>query len=178
MSSFKVLDQPLPDLYVCSMPFYPDSRGDFIKTYNLNSFSKLGLDFIPAECFYTHSAKNVLRGMHYQINSAAHSKLVHCISGAILDVVVCINPSLPHFKCVWSSRLDSAHPVCIFIGKDYAHGFLSLDDHTLVNYMTSTVHDPCLDKGVHWNSIDYSWPIDFPITSQRDTLHPSISLVK
>ena len=66
----------------------------------------------------------------------------------------------------------------IIIGKGYAHGFLALQEHSQIIYATTTVHQPSLDSGVLWSSIDYEWPTLNPILSQRDMSHRSIESLK
>jgi len=67
---------------------FVDDRGSFVKTYNINAYKALGIAFSSAEEFFSTSGKNVLRGMHFQLPPHAHDKLVYCIAGRVLDVVV------------------------------------------------------------------------------------------
>jgi dTDP-4-dehydrorhamnose 3,5-epimerase len=113
--------------------------------------------------------------MHFQVDEAAHEKLVYCVCGHVLDVVVDIRPDSPSFNKPAFVHLRADDSFALFVGKGYAHGFLSLKDDSLMIYQTSTVYNPALDKGVLWSSIDFDWPISSPILSARDLSHPSIS---
>ena len=75
-------------------------------------------------------------------------------------------------------ELDKNSNEAIFIPKGFAHGFLSLEDNTLLQYLSDKTHYPQDDKGVLWKSIKFNWPIENPILSSRDSSHPDIGLKK
>ena len=167
--------QLLPEVYLLNYPRFSDDRGFLEKYYNSEYFSSLGFNFLPKECFLSESRVGALRGMHYQTGKSAHEKLVTCIRGRVLDVVVDIRPESPFFNRPVSFELTDKKQVSIFVGKGYAHGFLALEDNCLLLYHTSTVYSPSFDAGVLWSSIDFSWPNTNPILSNRDRFHKSIS---
>ena len=142
------------------------------------AFKNIGLKFNPKEHFFTTSKKNVLRGMHIQVGNSSHEKLIYCSFGSFLDVVVDVRKDSEHFNKPFSIELSEQSPKLIFIGKGYAHGFLSKTKISSIHYLTSTIHNPTEDKGVLWNSIDFNWKIKSPILSKRDLKHPSINEIK
>lgn len=77
---------------------YPDHRGDFTKLFYVEALQAQGIDFKPAESFLTRSKADVLRGMHFQVGEAAHAKLVLCIKGRVLDVVVDARADSPYYN--------------------------------------------------------------------------------
>ena len=170
----KIIDEILPEVFLISLKNSNDLRGKFVKTYNSKEVKDLDLDFIPKESYISTSSLNVLRGMHYQIREYSYKKIVTCFKGKVLDVIVDVRPDSINFNKPVSYFLSEEKPEAIFIGKGYAHGFLSLTDSTIMSYMTSTVHAPKFDCGVLWSSIDFNWPIEKPIISERDLLHPVI----
>ena len=170
----KIKDEILPGVFVISLKNSIDQRGIFVKTYNAKDIENLDLNFFPKESYITSSSLNVLRGMHYQIGEYSHEKLVTCYKGKVLDVIVDVRPSSLNFNKPVSYYLSEDEPEAIFIGKGYAHGFLSLCEGAIMSYMTSTVYAPKYDCGVLWSSIDFNWPLKKPIISERDTLHPII----
>lgn len=176
MTSFSVVDRPLPGVVVLECPHFTDHRGSFTKLFNADAFQAQGIDFSAAESFFTYSKTNVLRGMHYQAGKAAHDKLVCCLAGSVLDVVVDICPSSPTFNKPFSIQLTEGCTQALLIGKGYAHGFLALEDNSCMLYYTSTVHSPDQDCGVLWSSIDFEWPLRDPLISGRDRFHPHILL--
>lgn len=174
MADLRVRSQPLPGVYVLDCPYFPDQRGDFTKLFHAEALHANGIAFTPAESFLTRSKAGVLRGMHFQVGEAAHDKLVTCIKGQVLDVVVDVRPESPHFNKPFAVDIsDSSHTV-LLIGKGYAHGFLTLAADSWMLYLTSTVHCPSLDRGILWSSIAFDWPIDEPTLSHRDASHPHL----
>lgn len=169
-----LLDTPLRGVKLIRFPFSTDERGVFIKPYNQKTLHSINMDFHVAEYFITRSSSGVLRGMHYQVGKSAHTKLVTCINGRILDVVVDVRPESPDFNRPYSIELTPSSGFSIYIDKGYAHGFYTLEDNSWVSYLTSTGHCPDDDKGVLWSSIDFNWPTQTPRLSKRDYCHPRI----
>ena len=172
MADLRVRSQPLPGVYVLDCPYFPDQRGDFTKLFHIDALSKQGIAFTPAESFLTRSKADVLRGMHFQVGEAAHVKLVTCIKGQVLDVVVDVRPESINFNKPFAIEISESNNTALLIGKGYAHGFLTLAEDSWMLYTTSTIHCPSLDRGVLWSSIAFDWPIAKPLISERDGLHP------
>ena len=174
MTDLIIRSQPIPGVYVLDCPHFPDHRGDFTKLFHAEALLAQGIAFTPAESFLTRSKADVLRGMHFQVGEAAHDKLVTCIKGRVLDVVVDVRPDSPHFNQPFSIELTDTGNTALLIGKGYAHGFFTLDDDSWMLYFASTVHCPSMDRGVLWSSIAFDWPIIGPKLSDRDAGHPRI----
>ena len=174
MADLLICDQPLPGVFVLDCPHFTDHRGDFTKLFHAEALLAQGIAFTPAESFLTRSNADVLRGMHFQVDEAAHDKLVTCIKGQVLDVVVDVRPDSPNFNQPFSIKLTDTSNTSLLIGKGYAHGFFTLDDDSWMLYSTSTVHCTSLDRGVLWSSIAFDWPSEQPVLSARDARHPSI----
>lgn len=170
----EIIKEPLKGVKILKLNKFIDSRGTFLKTYNKNFFNSQNFDFLPEEQYITSSRKNVLRGMHFQTKYSAHKKLVTCIKGSVLDVVVDIRKDSPNFNKPFGIEISNDNSLALLIDEGFAHGFLSLDDESLMIYMTSTVYCPENDKGILWNSIDFHWPVKDPLISERDKKHPSI----
>ena len=145
-----------------------DQRGTFTKTFHKKDFKRLGLNSDWTEDYYTYSKKSVIRGMHIQLPSSDHFKLVHCLYGEVLDVLLDLRPSSPSFGKTHSLKLSSKKKNGIYISKGIAHGFLSLTEKSLLTYKVSSAHSPKHDTGVSWNSFGFEWPVKNPIISDRD----------
>ena len=174
MPDLLIRDQPLPGVYVLANSHILDHRGEFTKLFHADALGRQGIDFTPAESFLSRSKSGVLRGMHFQVGDAAHDKIVTCIKGRVLDVVVDIRSQSPHFNQPFALELSEKSNTSLLIGKGYAHGFYTLDDDSWMLYSTTTIHCAALDRGVLWSSIDFDWPSDHPVLSVRDARHPSI----
>lgn len=174
MADLRVSDQPLPGVFLLECPQSNDQRGDLTKFFHRDALLSQGIVFTPAESFLTRSKAGVLRGMHFQVGIAAYDKLVSCIKGRVLDVVVDVRPESPHFNKPFAIELSEVSPTALLIGKGYAHGFFTLHDDSWLLYSTTTVHCPALDRGVLWRSIAFDWPCQDPLLSERDRQHPSI----
>jgi dTDP-4-dehydrorhamnose 3,5-epimerase len=113
--------------------------------------------------------------MHLQSPPAAHDKLIYCVVGSVLDVVVDLRTSSPTTGRVFACELSGANRDMLFIPAGFAHGFLSLEDNSVLVYQTSSVHAPAHDVGILWDSIDFTWPVVNPIISTRDRQLPPLA---
>ena len=153
---------------------FQDARGSFVKTFHREFFRDHGLDFEPREEFFSTSAKDVLRGMHFQLPPTAHAKLVYCITGCVLDVVLDLRKNSATFGRCYARELNDRNREILFIPIGFAHGFLALSDGATMVYQTSTIHSPAHDTGIVWNSFGFDWPVANPIVSERDQKLPAL----
>ena len=174
-SRIEVIGRPLPDLYIIKLQASEDKRGGFTKIFNSETFKDKIIEFEPREIFYSTSARNVLRGMHFQKDDGALMKLVTCVRGRAIDVVVDYRKNSDYFNKPFSIELSGSKKIAILIGKQYAHGFYSLEDDTILEYITDKEYQHENDSGVLWSSISYDWPSTSPILSNRDKLHKPIA---
>ena len=166
---------PIEGLCVYHPKVVSDERGAFVKTYHRPSFANEGFEFDAQEEFYSTSARGVIRGMHFQIPDRAHAKTVTCLHGSILDVVLDLRRDAPTYGKHWSIVLSASKPVVLHIPVGFAHGFLSLEDESLVYYRCTTPHSPEHDRGIRWDSFGFEWPVADPILSERDHAFPSFT---
>ena len=169
----KALPTGFDGLFVLQPKITEDRRGCFVKTYHDGLFQELGIPFAPREQFFSVSARDVLRGMHFQLSPMAHSKLVYCIAGRVLDVVLDLRRACASHGQAFARELSAAHREMLFIPAGFAHGFLALEDGSTMVYQTSTVHSPPHDSGILWNSFGFRWPVSHPILSERDGRFPA-----
>jgi len=148
-----------------------DDRGSLTKLYHKSSFLSQGVDLTFKEQFITVSHKNVLRGMHFQLPPYENSKLISCLSGSVLDVIVDLRVNSPTFLKYDSFKLIGLDKLTLFIPNGIAHGFISLEDSSAMLYSTTCEYDAIYDKGLLWNSFGFDWPCQEPILSLRDSNH-------
>lgn len=151
-----------------------DVRGDFVKTYHAPTFAEFGLGDGFAEHYHSTSRKGVIRGMHFQTPPHHHDKLVVCTMGRVLDVVVDLRKGSSTFRGLVSRELNGAECTGLVIPKGCAHGFLSLTDDATLHYYVTTPYAADHDSGVRFDSIGFEWPVDDPLTSERDRGFPSL----
>jgi dTDP-4-dehydrorhamnose 3,5-epimerase len=146
-----------------------DHRGCFVKTFQLSEYESAFKDLNFVEEYYSISQKNVIRGMHFQEPPFEHSKLVYCVCGKVVDVVLDLRVDSPTFKQFEIFDLSSENANMLFITKGIAHGFLSLCDQTVMMYKVTSEYNSQADMGILWNSFGFEWPVTQPILSIRDT---------
>jgi dTDP-4-dehydrorhamnose 3,5-epimerase len=170
----ELIPTSLPGCFEIRPFFARDKRGTFVKTFHAERFAEAGLPVEWREEFCSSSRKGVIRGMHFQTPPHDHEKLVYCIQGLVLDVVVDLRRTSPTFGRHVAVRLDAARGHGVMIPKGMAHGFLALTDDVLMTYKVTTVHAPAHDAGIHWDSFGMDWGIEQPIVSARDSAHPTL----
>lgn len=158
----------LRGLQIYTPKLFKDHRGLFLKTFHVELFAEAGIQFELKEEFFSVSKKNVLRGMHFQKPPAGHAKMVTCLVGSVLDVVVDLRKEENTYGQFWTGELSAENGQVLYIPEGMAHGFLTLSDEALVHYKTSSMYDSQSDTGIRWDSLGFDWPVANPIVSQRD----------
>lgn len=170
----KVKKTKLPGVFEIESFLHSDSRGRFVKTFNSEIFKEKKLNSDFKESFYSVSQKNVIRGMHFQTPPFDHEKLVYVLSGEIVDVVVDVRKESPTYGQYIALDLSEDNCKSIYIGKGFAHGFLTKSKTAIVHYMTTSVYSKYHDSGIKWNSFGYEWDVSNPIVSDRDVQFDSL----
>lgn len=165
--------EPLPGTLLLKPKVFEDHRGDFVKTFQDEAFRELGIQFRATEEFFSTSRKGVLRGMHFQVPPRDHAKLVYCVRGRVLDVLLDLRKSSPSYGRSIGIELSRGNHLQFLIPAGLAHGFLALDDDSVMIYKTTASHSPAHDAGVRWDSFGFDWGSDRPITSSRDDSFPA-----
>jgi dTDP-4-dehydrorhamnose 3,5-epimerase len=171
----KIRKTNIEGLFVIDLFHAEDNRGGFVKTFHKESFEKMGLNTDFQESFYSINNKDVIRGMHFQTPPHDHDKLVYCTNGSLIDVILDIRKDSPTYGKFASIELSGDNYRALYIPKGMAHGFESLEDHTMMTYLTSTMHQPSHDKGIRYNSFGKEWGSDQPIINDRDLSWPSLA---
>lgn len=169
---FKILD--INGLVLIEPRVFFDERGFFMESYKESDFRKCGIDSVFTQDNHSLSKKNVIRGLHYQLNPKAQGKLVRVIRGAVLDVAVDIRKNSPTYKKWVAVELSDENNVMIFIPPGFAHGFAALTDNAHLVYKCTAEYDQKLDAGIRWDDPDLgvSWTVSNPIVSVKDRVLP------
>lgn len=148
---------------------FTDERGSFIKIYHNEVFQNFGLRTDFKEEYYSISKPGVLRGMHFQLPPKDHAKLVTCISGSIMDVVVDIRKKSKTYGNHHIFELNEENHKAVYIPSGFAHGFyVTGRKDAVMLYNVTSVYSREHDCGIHWNSIGIPWPDPSPVVSCRD----------
>lgn len=164
----------LPGAFILRPRVMADARGSFVKTFHAPTFKARGLRTDWTEEYQSSSGRAVLRGMHFQTPPADHAKLVFCLDGSVLDVVVDLRRGSPTFGEHRSLELRGDEATGLYIPTGCAHGFLSTSDLSTMYYKVTSVHAPDCDAGIAWDSFGFAWPASNPILSDRDRHHPPL----
>lgn len=160
----------LDDVFLLKREIFNDKRGSFSKTYNYDNLREIDLNFDIKESVYSISKQNVLRGMHFQQDPFAQSKIIHVIEGEILDVIVRVkkNDSL-NDPIIYSKKLSKENKYSMFIPGYYAHGYLTLSEYSIVSYLSSSKFNQNSEVVLSYNSFGYKWPnLENLIISEKD----------
>jgi len=168
----------IPGFKIIHLDKFSDNRGSFLKVFNIDFFEKHGLETNYKESYFSISHKNVIRGMHFQIPPYEHTKLVFINQGEIMDVVLDLRIKSPTFGRFLTIELNTSNPVILYLPPGCAHGFLSLEDNSMVSYLQTTVYNPLCDKGIKFDSFGMNWGITNPIVSKRDNEFICLDLFK
>lgn len=161
-------EMSIPGCYEIIPQVFKDQRGVFVKTFHEEQFASRGLQTTFAEEFYSLSYQGVLRGLHFQVPPRDLVKLVYCVSGAALDVVVDIRVGSPTFGRHAVCELSAEKANMVYIPSGLAHGFYARTTQVLMMYKVSAVYSPEHDAGILWSSLDIPWPDQAPVISERD----------
>lgn len=164
----EIIKTPFEGLLVLQTVNFQDNRGGFQKLFNYDFFKENGLDCDFKEFYYSVNKSNVVRGMHFQTPPYDHTKVVYVSKGRIKDVVVDIRKKSATYGKCFSIELDDQKGQYLYIPKGFAHGFVSLEDGSIVNYAQTTCYAKDNDCGIDATSIGFDWGVEQPILSGRD----------
>ena len=167
----RIVPSELPEVLVIEPKVFGDDRGSFYESYNERAFAAAtGINARFVQDNHSRSARNVLRGLHYQI-AQAQGKLVRATAGKIYDVAVDIRRGSPTFGKWTAVELSSDAPRMCWIPPGFAHGYLVLSDFAEVQYKTTDYWAPQHERCILWNDRDLgiSWPVTGePVLSAKD----------
>lgn len=171
----KIIKTNIEGLVILEPTVFGDNRGWFMETYSKQTLASLGIDTVFVQDNQSYSSqKGILRGLHFQINPMAQTKLIRCLKGSILDVAVDLRKSSPTYKKWFKIELSADNKKQLYIPKGFAHGFLTLTDEVEVAYKVDEFYSKHHDRSIKYNDpeIGVEWGIDDPILSDKDKFAP------
>ena len=151
---FKKIETGVKDLFIIEPQIFEDTRGFFLESYNYNDFKELGIENIFVQDNHSKSLKGVLRGLHFQKEKYSQAKLVRVLKGSVLDIAVDLRKDSETFGRYFAIEINEKSKRMLFIPKNFAHGFLTLEDDTEVFYKCDNFYNPKSEAGIIWNDKD------------------------
>jgi dTDP-4-dehydrorhamnose 3,5-epimerase len=166
----------LAGLYIIEPKVFEDDRGYFFESYNERIFQQHSIDIHWVQDNQSKSLYGVLRGLHYQLEPYAQTKLVRVLDGEILDIAVDIRKASPTFKKWIGIRLSSSNKKQLLVPKGFAHGFSVLSETAIVFYKCDAFYNPRAEMGIIYNDcelgIDWGLANADILQSKKDSILP------
>lgn len=172
-----IADTAIPDVKVLTPRIFGDARGHLYESWNARAFAGLGIAAAFVQDNHSRSARNVLRGLHYQIRQP-QGKLVRVIRGSVFDVAVDLRSNSPSFGSWVSVELSARNKKQCWIPPGFAHGFLCLEDDTELVYKCTDYYAPEWERAIAWNdpALAIAWPLKgAPLLSPKDAAAPPLA---
>ena len=149
---------------------HQDHRGHFFESFRKDALQKFGVDLEFVQDNQSLSQKNILRGLHYQTPPYAQGKLVRVIKGSVRDVVLDIRKSSSSYGQFKVFDLTEQNFEMLYVPPGFAHGFATLEDHTIFTYKCTDYYNPESEGGVLWSApeLEIPWGIEDPVLSEKD----------
>jgi dTDP-4-dehydrorhamnose 3,5-epimerase len=149
---------------------FEDHRGHFFEFFHKQRFIDAGINCEFVQDNQSASLKNVLRGLHFQKPPFAQAKLCRVLKGSVIDIAVDIRKNSPTYGKHISIILDDQKKNMLFIPEGFAHGFMTLEDHTIFQYKCSNYYNKESEDCILWNdsNLNINWSVNDPIVSEKD----------
>ena len=171
----------IPDVLLIEPKVFGDERGFFFESFNACAFAQAtGLDLAFVQDNHSKSAKNVLRGLHYQLPPKAQGKLVRVVHGEVFDVAVDLRRSSKTFGQWVGQILSAQNKQQLWIPPGFAHGFLTLSESAEFLYKTTDYYSPEQERSLLWcdPEMEIHWPIDVePTLAAKDAAALTLSQI-
>lgn len=172
----KIVATTIPDVLILEPDVFADNRGFFFESYNKRTLAEVaGIHAEFVQDNFSRSARNVLRGLHYQKSPKEQGKLVRVLAGEVFDVVVDIRRASPTFGKWVSTLLSAENHRALWVPPGFAHGFLVLSEYADFFYKVTEYYSSDHERGLRWNdpALAIHWPnVLNPILSEKDRNAP------
>ena len=157
---------------------FEDDRGFFYETISTSKLKEAGIDFVPVQenCAFSLK-KGTIRGLHFQNNPMAQAKIVRCTSGKVMDYAVDLRKDSSTYLKYVAVELSADNKYQLYIPRGFAHGVISLEDNTTIEYFADNPYSPENDRSVCYNDpmIGIDWGIENLVLSDKDKNAPLLS---
>lgn len=168
----------LKGAFIVDLARIEDERGFFARVFCKDEFAESGLnsDVVQANMSFNVYA-GTLRGMHYQVDPAPETKLIRCVRGSIVDVIVDLRPDSPTYLQHIQITLTAENRTALFVPANFAHGFQTLEDNSEVLYLVSGMYTPSCERGLRFDdpALAIPWPLSTKHISAKDKQWPLLA---
>ena len=169
---------PFPGLLIFEPKIFGDNRGYFFESYNQKVFFQENLEINFVQDNQASSTFGVIRGLHYQLEPYAQTKLIRVLSGNIIDAVVDLRKNSPTYGKAYTMELSSENKKQLLVPKGFAHGYSVISETAEVFYKCDAFYNKASEGGIAWNepSLNINWqiPPDSVRVSEKDSFYPFI----
>jgi epimerase EvaD len=169
----------IPDAFEFTPRVFPDNRGLFVAPFQEDSVTQaVGHPLRLAQTNHSVSRRGTIRGVHFADTPPGQAKYVYCPRGAMLDVIVDLRVGSPTFGEWDAVRLDDTEYKAVYLAEGLGHGFVALEDDTVMSYICSEPYNPVGEHGITPldAELELPWPTDIEhILSEKDTSAPTLS---
>lgn len=166
----------LPGIFEVSGRAFKDERGYFTEIFADRAWADAGFVEVFVQDNLSVSSKGTLRGMHYQIEPHGQGKFVRVLNGSVYDVAVDLRRGSPTFGKWVGRTLSAENLVGLWVPVGFAHGFIALEDDSLVLYKCTSLYEPASERSLAYNDSDVGidWPMAPAIISEKDAAAPKL----
>jgi dTDP-4-dehydrorhamnose 3,5-epimerase len=171
----KFTETPLQGAFVIELEKRGDERGFFARVFCEREFEQHGLNHQVVQANTSFSRdRGTLRGMHYQLAPRAEDKMVRCLRGSFLDVIVDLRRESPTFLKHFAIELTAENRTMLYVPKGFAHGLLTLQPDTEAFYLVTEFYSQPHERGLRYNDpkLGIRWPFEPSVVSDKDRAHP------
>jgi len=175
-----IVAKQLNGLILLQPKVFGDDRGYFLESFHSDRYASIGIDAPFVQDNISKSVKNTLRGLHYQIGSAAQGKLIQVIVGKVLDVAVDIRFGSPSFGKHYTVEISDENHYQLWIPPGFAHGFSVLSDEAIFAYKCTALYNKEAERAIIYNDADLNinWKVSSPVLSPKDLLGKKFSEIE
>ena len=168
----------IPEVKIVEPRIFQDDRGFFFEAINVITLEKNGISFTPIQenCAFSLK-KGTIRGLHFQNNPMAQAKLVRCTAGRVMDYAIDLRKSSPTYLQYVAVELSAENKRQLYIPRGFAHGVISLEDNTTIEYFADNPYSPENDRSIRYNDpqIGIDWGVPELILSDKDKNAPFVA---
>ncbi len=174
----KLTETPLQGAVLLTSQPWLDKRGSFTRLFCAQAFADWGLlPTIAQVSMARNHERGTIRGMHYQVDPALEAKLIRCLAGSVLDVIVDLRPDSASYMHHLAIVLDSRSGDALYVPPLFAHGYQTLEPETELLYQMSGAYSPEYERGMRYDDpiLGIRWPLPVSRISERDASWPQLA---